>query len=191
MDKQTLFNAGLRHIRQFCDANGISTPEVITAEQTTWEFGTCAYYRPTYIKICVKKCGHVGTAGRAWSYPGYVVDRTPYGVLAHEVSHHVDWVASDRKGKYFGDYSIKLRKASGEKKLTNYCPNDFEWFAEMMRLFITNPALLWLIRPKTYALLERDWVYTELRCWSTVLHDAPDRTINAAMNKIKEAGHRA
>ena len=55
-----------------------------------------------------------------------------------------------KKFSYFGDYSLKLRRESGERQITSYCPNDAEWFAEIMRLFITNHALLYTIRPKTW-----------------------------------------
>ncbi len=48
-----------------------------------WRFNVCAYYRANTTTICVKKCAGIGYAGQQWSYPGYTVDRTPYGVNSH------------------------------------------------------------------------------------------------------------
>ena len=91
----------------------------------------------------------------------------------------------------FGDYSIKMRAEVDEPKLTNYCPNDAEWFAEMFRLFLTNPDLLRYLRPRTYAALRRDFEPPEKRSWATVLFQAPPRTLNAARKKVKLAGGEA
>lgn len=53
--------------------------------------------------------------------------------------------------------------------ITSYAPNAMEWFAEIFRLFVTNPDLLKLIRPKAYkAILDSglkpstDMVYQEV-----------------------------
>lgn len=186
-DRYQLLSDGIRLMETFCAVNDLEIPEVIQVERKDWKFDACAYYRPTHIKICVPKCAGIADAGMQWSYPGYTVDRTPYGVIAHELGHHADRVRSILKGSYFGDYSRKLRAASGEARLTTYCPNDAEWFAEMFRLFVTNSDLLSRIRPKTYMLLAADFTAVKVAPWDHVLSGAPERTLASARNKIQEA----
>jgi hypothetical protein len=180
-----LFRAGEALIARWCDLNGVPPPQV---EQTgdPESFGTCAYYRDGVIYISVQACARIGTAGRAWSYPGYVVDRTPYGVLAHELGHHVEGA----HGPAGGIVARVWRQNTAEKPLTGYCPNDNEWFAEIFRLFITNPELLRRLRPATFALLRERWpTPAETRDWDVVLARAT-RQIGAALNKIRAVGGR-
>jgi len=144
------------------------------------DFGVCAYYRDNTIFIWPNACALIGVAGRSWSYPGYVVDRTPYGVLAHELGHHTEGA----HGTQGGIVAKAWRHETGEAPLTGYCPNDNEWFAEIFRLFVTNPELLSLLRPKMYVLLNKRWPnHAEHRLWNQVLASAP-RQIKAAQNKI-------
>lgn len=185
--RQELVRGGTELAKEFCEANKLALPGLMPVERSEWRFDACAYYRPTYIKICVEKCAGIGTAGRQWSYPGYTVDRTPYGVIAHELGHHADYTLSEKRGAYFGDYSIAVRKASGEVPLTSYCPNDAEWFAEMFRLFVTNSDLLARLRPKTYRVLRERWDPVVYVPWTSVLKDAPARTILVATKKVEEA----
>ncbi len=185
MKKPELFDAGLQLMRTFCAVNKLTIPEVRTLDSDAWLFGgTCAYYRPTYIAICVKKCAAIGVAGPAWSYPGYVVDRTPYGVLQHELGHHADVVKSGVTVGYMGNFSQSMRRETGEAPITSYCPNDGEWFAEMFRLFVTNPDLLRIIRPMTFAALSRVFKPVVQKSWWVVMQDAPPRTIAACAKRI-------
>lgn len=174
-----LFHRGTDLLCRFCDLNQITIPE-IKHEHARWSVSACAYYRLNQISIHLPSCALIGRAAQAWSYPGYKVDRTPYGVLQHELGHHVDVLCSDRKFAYWGDLSSSMRNESGEQKLTNYCPNDAEWFAEMFRLFVTNPSLLEQARPKTYRLMRERWRPAETRRWSEVLWEAPERTMQKA-----------
>lgn len=198
-NKLTMFEEGCKLIERFCIANSLTVPPVHVVPSSEWHFRECAYYRPIYINICLEKCASIGQTGPAWSYPGYVADRTPYGVLAHELGHHADRTRSTRTGAYFGDYSLETRRAANEPRLTGYCPNDAEWFAEHFRLFVTNPDLLRLIRPRTFALLVVDFrpvpqlnvsaAVNEhgLTPWEHVLHDAPGRTLRQTRRKIEAA----
>lgn len=185
--RNNLLALGKERIRTWCAHNSIDLPPVKVYNES-WRISACAYYRPIVIHINVPECALPGYAGRAWSWPGYVIDRTPYGVLAHELGHHVDWTKSIHRGAYFGDFSYEMRKASGEERLTNYCPNDAEWFAEMFRLFVTNPDLLFKLRPRTFNLF-RDNKLEPIRmlCWRRVLEFAPPRTIAQAEKKIQHA----
>ncbi|TWA73960.1 hypothetical protein FBZ83_12627 [Azospirillum brasilense] len=112
----------------------------------------------------------------------------PYGVLAHELGHHVDVLRSTTVDRYRGNFSADLRRQASEPKLTNYCPDDGEWFAEMFRLFVTNPDLLRGLRPRTYAaLIERG--FCPVFCsddWRTRLAGAPARTID--INERRTSG---
>ena len=137
------------------------------------------------IHICVLKCANVcGEAmSRQWSYPGNTVDRTPYGVIAHELGHHVDVCTGISKGKYSSEYGKSIMDATGEKPISSYCPNPGEWFAEMFRVFFTNPNLLKQLRPRTWECLSSKFNTVESRHWREVLADAPARVIKALENK--------
>lgn len=177
--KAQLFIEGESHIRTWCVLNHVDPPKVEKSTQPEM-FGTCAFYRDDVIYISVQACAHVGTAGRAWSYPGYVVDRTPYGVLAHELGHHVERA----HGAAGGIVAAGWRRETAEAPITGYCDNDNEWFAEMFRLFVTNPDLLQALRPRMFAKLIERWPKRAMCCsWEAVLRFAP-RQLGAARNKV-------
>lgn len=183
--KRIMFEKGLALHREFCAANKLKPP-TINESDVPRNFGTCAFYRPHQININVNACAHIGTAAQAWSFPGYVIDRTPYGVIQHEQGHAADYGKGGKTAdRYFSDFSVKLRATSGEDKLTNYCPNDAEWFAEMFRLFVTNSDLLKRVRPRTYALLREHFKPVIDAPWRKILKGAPDRTIAQAAKKIE------
>lgn len=187
-EKMGLLDMGWALVESFCELNGIEAPALQV--HRAWGINACGYYRPETVYICPPRCASIGRSGMAWSYPGYVIDRTPYGVVAHELGHHVDYVRSEDKGAYGGDFSVAVRKASGEPKLTNYCPNDWEWFAEMFRLFVTNPTLLRAVRPRTYyELIGEGFQPLPLGPWREVLARAPERTFKQAEKKALEHGH--
>lgn len=186
-EKEHMLKRGEVVAEQFCKLNNITMPGVRSYESYKWPYDKCAFYRKDWVNICPTRCAHLGRGGRSWSWPGYVVDRTPYGVIQHEVGHHVDLSIGSNKGAYWSEFSSDLRKASGEKPITSYCPNDAEWFAEIFRLFITNPDLLRCMRPKTYDLLliEHGFIPLFQDTWRQRLENAPERTLNAAQNKVK------
>lgn len=197
--KRLMLGAGVEHAARFCLANSLMLPTVEIVPSGEWYFDVCAFYRPTYIRVCIERTACIGSSGQQWSYPGYITDRTPYGVIAHEIGHHVDVTVSTVKRCYWGDFSESVRLEAREPRLTSYCPNDAEWFAEMMRLFITNPDLLRLIRPRTFRILrDRFAPITDavasaavnehgLTPWDHVLHDAPYRTRIMAARKVEAA----
>jgi hypothetical protein len=193
-DKHTLLNAGIRAIRKLCKRSDTRMPKITVLEPGDRLYATnsCGYYRcdgrdtkGPNIWILPRKCAHVGNGIRSFSWPGYVIDRTPYGVLAHELGHHVD---HDHRG-LLEDW-ITLN----EMPLTNYHGTGDGWvrkereaenFAEMFRLFVTNPDLLKALRPKTFGLLRgHGFVSPEKRKWKQVLRAAPKGIRRAAENKI-------
>lgn len=185
--KQSMLERGKDLATRFCELNGLHAPEVEEVPLEDWRFSTCAYYRANTTTICVAKCAGVGYAGMQWSFPGYTVDRTPYGVVQHELGHHVDVLLSARAGPYFGDFSQGMRERSGEAPITNYCPNDGEWFAEMFRVFVTNPDLLLALRPRTHSEMVARFKPVFRDTWQERLAGAPDRTVLAAQRKTEAA----
>lgn len=195
MNRAELYDRGVALLGIFCNRNRIPYPAIEPIARDDWYFDACAFYRPDKVSICIDKCANIGTAGRQWSYPGYTVDRTPYGVLQHELGHHVDVLNSERRGPYWGDFSVGIRKEAGEEQISSYCPNDGEWFAEMFRVFVTNPDLLRIIRPRTYAILVRRFEPVFADSWADRLNDRslfPNgeyaaRIVAAAQNKVLKA----
>lgn len=180
--KRDLYQRGLTHVEQFVQANrNTVSPVVVHETPDPVKFGTCAYYRSSEIFIQVSACAHIGTGGRAWSYPGYVTDRTPYGVLAHELGHHVD----KAHGSNGGILCHELRARTGEEPITSYAPNTQEWFAEIFRLFVTNPDLLRLVRPKMHGELAERFTSVEKRAWDQVV--TAERQQAVARTKIAQA----
>jgi hypothetical protein len=187
MNKAELVQRGAQLMVSFCATNSLPAPTIREAAPAAWGHGVCAFYRPSYVAICVPRCAAIGTAGRQWSYPGYTVDRTPYGVLQHELGHHVDVLRSTRRGNYYGDFGLRLRQVSGERQITSYCPDDAEWFAEMFRVFVTNPDLLRIVRPRTYREIRSCFTPVFEDTWRDRLRDAPARTIAAAARHVEAA----
>ena len=181
--RDELLRDGLSHIKKWCQLNSVDVPRVMIYETGEPEFEVCAYYRNDIIHIWPKYCAHIGRTGRAWSYPGYTVDRTPFGVIAHELGHHVDDAAGTRGGKL----ARKWRVETCEEQISGYADNTNEWFAEIFRVFVTNPDLLSKLRPRMFERLIEKWpTQAEIRSWESVLQDS-ERHIAAARNKIKKA----
>lgn len=183
--KQSMLARGKDLMARFCAANELPEPAVEEADPKGWAFGVCAYYRSNLTTINVQACASIGFAGMQWSFPGHSVDRTPYGVLQHELGHHVDLLnAVTRRGRYWSDFSIRMRESAGELPLTSYCPDDAEWFAEMFRLFVTNPDLLSKLRPRTHAEMLARFKPVFEDSWRERLQGAPDRTILSIERKL-------
>lgn len=180
-------------VEYWCTENGISLPLIKSFDISTNDpllsayhgLSTCGFYRPSLrgtedknvICVMVDKCT---LPGRGYSWPAHVSDRTPYGVIAHELGHHADW--------YMGQPAGGIRKEVKEPMLSSYGSGDHEWFAEMFRLFFTNPPLLKILRPKTYeALLYTFPVLTTRNTrWEAVLEatNAPARIRHAVKERI-------
>ena len=154
--KLALYHAGVSRARQFCHHNKIVEPDFIlkglTKNRSDRLDSTGLYdpdrgpYGTVFVNLpeCaspVHKPHHM-----CWSWPAYKTDRTPMGVVCHEVGHH------------FQFRLMKLRRwtrnwtliAVNTPKITSYEPVPSEAFAETMRLFILNPVLLWKYSPKRY-----------------------------------------
>jgi len=162
----------------------------------------------TGVFIMIDKCASQAKVyqPRKCSWMGNISDRTVMGVIAHELGHHVDFALTRKK--YLGAshpvwVSARCRtlaqrktlKSSHSKPLTSYCPNDGEWFAEMFRLYLLNPALLYRVRPTSYTVIN-DLVGAYHQQWYSVKQaverleqfDAPSHIIDRALKKIESEG---
>lgn len=191
MDKQSLLSYGTNRAAQFCNANNIEMPEVNHIPSQEWFVGACAYYRVNRIYICLEECARPASPAmsRVWSWPGNYIDRTPYGVVCHELGHHCDVLLGRQLGLGVGKYSSmaakQLMQESGEAAITNYCPDPGEWFAEMFRVFITNPNLLAGMRPVTYKLFRKYWNPVTNLGWRRALGtNVPSRIVSAIEKRI-------
>lgn len=200
-----LYNLSKLRVEEFCLANSLPIPNSTVIDASEWPFGACAFYRaegcqrlarvnPAFanpgIFICLKHCGRPCTEyeRRNWSWPGSDTDREPFGVMCHELGHHCDYHASERKGEYFGDYSHNLYDKVREKPISGYHDNIHEWFAEMARIFITNPGLLQQLRPRTYKLIRERFKPVATMNWIKALGDnVPEKIVK---NLIKKGAKR-
>lgn len=144
LSKQNLAAVGLRLVGRFLSNNQYSPPKYEFTERKQLRGGACGYFDPRSgergkVVVSVFACAH---RNPKFSWPGFISDRTPLGVLAHETGHFIDYQCNNA--------AYRIHRVTREGAITSYAPNSAEWFAEMMRLFITNPGLLKLIRPRTY-----------------------------------------
>ena len=200
--REALTTLGVQRMAWFCRANGIPAPLVTVIPKSEWNVNACAFYRadgPSIrkwlsrtpyrpgINICVDLCQYPAphANSRNWSWPSATVDRTPYGVIAHELGHHCDWLAGEKKWSYGSEYCEQVMGESKEAPLTGYADNPAEWFAEMFRLFVTNPSLLRAVRHKTYTQLLLRWKPVTSAGWvATLGANCPSRVVNAQRNKV-------
>jgi len=195
-NRELLYEMGVKRVQNFCTINKIPTPKITSYPLAAWNVGACAYYRPDTeayqkygwvgINICIAECAYPAPVPecRNWSWPGSVTDREPYGVLCHELGHHCDWITGSKKSSYSSEYCVEVMESSKEPPITSYCPNPAEWFAEMFRLFVTNPGLLKVIRPNTFQNLCLKFKPIGTLDWRTVLgSNVPPRIIRTLVNK--------
>lgn len=130
------------------------------------------------VQVCIANCAvPVQEPGmRRWSYPAYKVDRTPVGVVAHEVGHHVAWAVAARMGPKQAEYTrAAWAVARRGKQVSGYEPTLDEAGAETLRLFILNPDLLDHAIPERYKFCTDvlGLKPTEHRAYYKVLGDHP------------------
>lgn len=192
-DKDYLYGFGVALATAFLKANKIELPEfsdvpIPTAGKPQGSYG-CGVYLPRLKKILVtsSRCAKPahGTI-RQWSFPGYSVDRTPVGVVCHEAGHRLDHAMN------YPSNTTEWRVATWGSKVSSYEPNMSEAFAESIRLFITNAALLRAIAPRRFSYLSQRLILSmrfangpddplaQLRAWG-----AAPAILQAAANKAK------
>lgn len=188
--KTTMYEASVFNCTAFLEVNRLPVPTYNQVSKTGDEdfYYRCGYYeyKTRSVNVCLNTCAAIGRAGRQWSSPGYKTDRTPYGVVAHEVGHHVDFYMTTEKrhDKVMGRETFHHK----HEPVTGYEPVPAEGFAESMRLFINNPDLLSKACPNRYNYLTQILKLVPINDldWKSTLEllGAQPRIINAASNWI-------
>lgn len=118
------------------------------------------------------------TPGYSWSFPGYKVDASPYGVVCHETGHHVHHLLG-WSGVPAGWY---------RKRVSGYEPNWTESTAETLKLLIGNPDLLRVGVSARWEIVTGPWGLKPVhsRPWREVLEErgAHPRLLRAAENWV-------
>lgn len=177
--KEKLLYKGIELIERFSEENGIKMPKVFIISNKNNIYGL--FYPKNVIHVNMKLCRPpVKTPGYDWSFPGYVQDLTPYGILAHEFGHYI----SDMLGKKFRKNFVNIRKMEENVTSTDDRGLD-EKMAEAARLFITNPDLLKRGRPLRYEIFSQHYTPIVRNRWKTVLSHAHPKIVTAAERWIE------
>lgn len=199
MEKFQMFDAGKILVAKLCTEFKLPRINHYVIGDRLWMFDECSYYIPTAEHsrrifkrkfddgpatfICIPKTKAVATNDdhSHSNWPGSFTDMTPYGVCLHELGHHVDYHLSLRDGfkvgQYFGGFSTMVRHTAQEKSITGFSSSSADWFAEMFRVYATNPNLLRKLRPKTFEVLLKYFPTSESNWKSRLLGNPPPRII--------------
>lgn len=183
--KEELLYKGLELMELFCERNGIKTPHVFINSGLNFSYYGAFYYK-NIIHINMKSCRPpVKIPGYDWTFPGYVQDLTPYGILAHELGHYI----SDMLGKKFRKNFVNIKRLENNVTSSDERGLD-EKMAEAARLFITNPDLLKRGRPIRYEIFRNHYEPVINSRWKTILkyahpkiHTAAERWIEKGITK--------
>lgn len=141
--KEGLYKEGISLVKEFLELNSIALPSF----KRTNEKKFSGYYFNKIVFINVPKTAlpTLKPKHQRWSYPGYKIDKTAVGVVAHETGHYIDELGGLKSR------SNKWAELSLIKPISGYDgSSQIEAFAETMRLFILNPNLLKLGNPARY-----------------------------------------
>jgi hypothetical protein len=153
MTKEQLFTLGCEYTQRWLEANQLHAPGYRVGRLAAKPHGSygCGYYSAQHKMVLVDPAAcavPAKGAARQWSFPAYAIDRTPVGVVAHEVGHHVDAAMGYPSSAQEWQHPLIERE-----HISGYEPNASERWAETLRLFILNPALLRRWRPRRYSYL--------------------------------------
>ena len=216
-----LYREGIRLARRFLEVNQIPEPIFLTYREAEeiyphvckeksvrrlaleiWKrtakgpkLGTgTGLYTHGYVFVSLERAAkpQVTPRNRSWSWPCYKVDRTPVGVVAHEVGHYVGEHLRQKMNKIVAHNTrniwgtIVCQKI---KPITGYEPTVDEAGAETSRLFILNPDLLHQGNGERYRFFTHHLglIPSETRTWKEVL-DHPEY-IRAAQSWINRPYH--
>lgn len=165
--KRILAERGLVLARQMAAVNDLPFVDLrINFDKPKLRTG-CGLYTNDKIQVDVESCARVSPF--PYSYPGNFTDRTPYGVIPHELGHHWHFNSGVKLSEWKG-------AVEGEPPVTSYgYTNYFEDIAEAFRLFTTNPTLLEFLWPLRYTFLLSHLAPVENRHWKDILHAQPRR----------------
>lgn len=197
--KQAIYNVGLNICKEFLDINGIAHAKyhtgVVPHSFNKWQATGLQCQDKVWVDLA--KCSTPRfVKSRNWSWPGYKVDKTPAGVVAHETGHYVVWcmrqdysMGMNTFAKDFDAHPlIDWPKIMRGKPVSGYEPTSEEAFAETMRLFILNPDLLRAGWPGRYNFLVDaiGMKPAHSHTWREVFSHAPAHIIEQA-EKIKRS----
>lgn len=183
--RRVLFNSGINLINEFSLLNDI--PKVTVKVQEDSGEGLKGYYydNSSTLYILLENCSRINPM---YSFPGFTSNATAQGVVVHEYGHYL----TSGKFKPFKESLKSVKKRINEPCITSYCSNTKEWFAEQLKLFITNPELLKLIRPNTYKEFCKYWKPldkgTYMEVLSEFVDEIPDRILHRLEILKRKAG---
>lgn len=181
MTNEVLKQEGINIVKSFCELNNIPIPTIIFTDNRLGKI--CGFYtwKSGKITIIQNRCATPTiNPGFKWSYPHYFVDKTILGVICHEFGHylheHLDFPFMEKLGL----------------QITGYEPNEYERFAETIKIFLTNPNLLKHYNEKRYKFLTDNLKLKPLhdRDWKEQLNiygEINEKYIKACENKIKSS----
>ena len=172
--RDDLWWEAIRYVKSACQLWALPQPILTrTAPPGAQKFSTGGTYyghwiSPNHIFVNVAKAtSPARVRGRVWSYPGYKIDRTCAGILAHEFGHH----AAGNTKMNANDW----RKVVAETlPVSGYEPTANEAWAESMRVFILNPDLLRQGRRLRYEYITQHFGPLHDATWQEVLKNAPE-----------------
>lgn len=136
-------------------------------------------------KVFLDKCHPPSLSGDCWNWPRYKADVTPLGIAAHELGHHVSYSVARRATtpprRHWAAWTLAVMP---ELPLTTYgCRSPEEDIAESVKLFVTNPTLLYFLRPVRHCQLRLWWNLhvVETRSWRELL---PERHVEMLERRI-------
>lgn len=183
--RRVLFNSGINLINEFSLLNDI--PKVAVRVKGNIDKRLKGYYydNDSTIHVILENCSRINPM---YSFPGFTSNATAQGVVVHEYGHYL----TSSRFKLFKESLNAIKKRINESCITSYCPDTKEWFAEQLKLFITNPDLLKLIRPNTYKEFCKYWKPldkgTYMEVLSEFVDEIPDRILHRLEILKRKAG---
>lgn len=190
---ELLYELGVELIQNFANVNNLPDCYIGAAHGDCRIKSACGIYeyKDKTIMIYLDHASYpcMQNQARRWAYPSYKVDRTSFGIVAHEYGHFISdtLLHKNKHSKAVWKALYTLTKES--ERVTGYSPNMEEGFAETCKLFITNSDLLRLACPSRYRFL------TEFLKLKPVVTDdykkvlmeksAPPKVLKAAENFAK------
>lgn len=177
--KLDLYNMAVQQVNDFCKLNNFPLPKISAGVAGP----NSGFYRHNrnggYIVVDLENSRYPVFKPNAFnprnqSFTGNKTDRTPAGVVAHEVGHYIDF-----NTRYTLNLVAKFRSIIPlESSITSYDGDrDFERVAESMRLFILNPRLLEEGRPKAFEILRQRFKPIHKAPWTIMFHYAQRKEI--------------
>jgi hypothetical protein len=192
--KEIYGNITIDFLKEFSKVNNLEMPKVSISKAKN-NINGCYAFSNKEITVYYKNCRTpVKTPGYAWSYTGYKSDLTISGILAHEYGHYIDHIRGEGNNT-FSDINYKKiinlilteNEIIDSHKYMQPYHHLHETIAESAKLFILNPDLLRIGRPKRYELFVNDYglkpIVTE--SWTEVLKNAHPKIINSSETWIK------